>query len=69
MAIAHIHLFIGTENELDSEDSFQNISVLQEISQWVPSSIAKSLAQMLQTSTAGAEGSTAEGQSERYGRW
>lgn len=35
MAIAAIHTWAGTENELDGEDSFQNISVLQNISQWV----------------------------------
>lgn len=33
MAIAAIHTWAGTENELDGEDSFQNISVLQNISQ------------------------------------
>ena len=69
MLYAVIHTSIGTENELDSEESFQNISVLQEISQWVPCSIGKRLAQLLQASITGLEGITAKGQSERYNRW
>lgn len=56
---ATAHSQAGTENELDSEESFEHISVLQEISQYVykyPDDFSK----ICQTPAARVEGATAQ---------